>query len=378
MTSVRSRRRWFLGALACLVVVTSVSFNATTAHADDAALASQVDATQAEGVAYLRIVQAEDGSWTSPQQPGITALVTTALLRSGVPADDPMIVKALSHLESFQQDDGGIYHAQSQHRNYETAITIMALEATGQSQKYNKTISRAVGFLKGLQWDESEEIDVSDPAYGGAGYGKHQRPDLSNTQYMLEAFKAAGIDESDPAYQKALIFISRCQNLETPHNNTEFAAKVDDGGFYYTPAAGGTSQAGTTPDGGLRSYASMTYAGLKSMIYAGVEKDDQRVKAATEWIRKFYTLEENPGMGHQGLFYYYHTFAKALDALEVAEFEDADGAKHNWRAELAAHLIKLQQSNGSWVNQKEDRWYEGNPHLATAYALLALSYCDSE
>ena len=37
-------------------------------------------------------------------------------------------------------------------------------------------------------------------------------------------------------------------------------------------------------DGGLRSYASMTYAGLKSMIYAGLDRDDPRVKAALTYI----------------------------------------------------------------------------------------------
>ena len=39
-----------------------------------------------------------------------------------------------------------------------------------------------------------------------------------------------------PALQKALIFISRSQNLESDKNDTAFAAKINDGGFYYTPA----------------------------------------------------------------------------------------------------------------------------------------------
>ena len=175
--------------------------------------------------------------------------------------------------------------------------------------------------------------------------------------------------------KNALLFISRCQNLETEHNNTPFAAKVNDGGFYYTPAAGGTSQAGPTPNGGLRSYGSMTYAGLKSMIYAGLTSEDPRVKAAFNWIQKFYTIDENPGMGQQGLYYYYHTFAKALDVLEVDHLVDANGVRHDWREQLVEKLAELQLSNGGWVN-KAERWYEGDPNLATCYALLALSYCD--
>ena len=56
----------------------------------------------------------------------------------------------------------------------------------------------------------------------------------------------------------------------------------------------------------------MTYAGLKSMLYAGVGKDDPRVKGAVSWIRKHYDLDTNPGLDGQGLYYYYHVFAKAL------------------------------------------------------------------
>ena len=45
----------------------------------------------------------------------------------------------------------------------------------------------------------------------------------------------------------------------------------------------------------------MTYTGLKSFLYAGVNKDDPRVKAAVSWVRAHYTFEENPGMGQAGL-----------------------------------------------------------------------------
>ncbi len=179
---------------------------------------------------------------------------------------------------------------------------------------------------------QDEGKDLSDPAYGGGGYGKHKRPDLSNTSFLIDALRAAGNDANSEAIQRALIFVSRCQNLESEHNTTPFSAKNPDGGFYYTAAAGGSSQAGETAEGGLRSYASMTYAGLKSMIYAGVGPDDPRVKAAVDWIRKNYDLKTNPGMGDSGLYYYYHVFAKALDAMGRDEFTDAAGRKHNWRS----------------------------------------------
>jgi squalene-hopene/tetraprenyl-beta-curcumene cyclase len=118
----------------------------------------------------------------------------------------------------------------------------------------------------------------------------------------------------------------------------------------------------------------MTYAGLKSMIYAGVKRDDPRVKAAVKWLRLHYDVKSNPGMGETGLYYYYHTFAKTLDVLGEDAFADDSGRKHDWRAELRAELARRQQPNGSWVNPT-DRWMEGDPNLVTGYGLLALAYC---
>ncbi|MCA9013945.1 MAG: terpene cyclase/mutase family protein [Planctomycetaceae bacterium] len=350
----------------------------STAFAEEPAVSNAdlqtLKKAQQQGINFLKNSQLDDGLWTTETVPGISALVTTALLESGVPASDPVVAKALKRLEGFIQKDGGIYYSKSNHRNYETCISIMALSAANEGGRYDATIKNAEKFLRGLQWDEGEGLESSDTAFGGAGYGSHQRPDLSNTQYLIEALRKAGVKSDDPAIQKALIFVSRTQNLESEYNTTPFSSKVNDGGFYYTPAAGGTSQAGKTPDGGLRSYGSMTYAGLKSMIYAGVDQNDKRVKAANEWIRRHYSLKENPGMGQQGLFYYFHTFAKALDTMQVEQFKEADGTVHNWRSELINHLAGLQHENGSWTN-KAERWYEADPNLATAYALLALAHC---
>ena len=82
--------------------------------------------------------------------------------------------------------------------------------------------------------------------------------------------------------------------------------------------------------------------------------------------------ESNPGMGQSGLYYYYHTFAKALDVLGVDEIEDAKGVKHDWRRELTEELARRQKPDGSWVNT-DTQWMEGDPNLATAFALLALT-----
>ena len=280
------------------------------------------------------------------------------------------------------QQDGGVYSPGGMLANYETCLAIMCLTEVNADRHYDRILKRAEAYVRTHQWDESQRKERDDPVYGGAGYGNHKRPDLSNTTFLIDALKACGrgpndpdtCGPDDPAIQKALMFVSRCQNLESEHNTTPFAAKNPDGGFYYTCAAGGGSAAGVTASGGLRSYASMTYSGLKSMLHAGLGPDDPRIKAAVAWIRSNYDLKSNPGMGDAGLYYYYHVFAKTLDTLGGWSFEDIAGVSHDWRSELAEELARSQRENGSWVNSNS-RWMEGDPNLATAYALLALSYC---
>ncbi len=380
MVVYTSRKRWnnVVGCqiLAALVAAVAMSSSASSAAAQSPATLDKAKLNQAvtRAVSYFAQAQADDGSWSASSGPGVTAIVATALMRSGRSPDDPVVARALKYLETRLHPDGGVYADGSMHTNYETCIAISAFKEANKDRRYDKLLADAEKYIKDQQWDESDGHGRESDSYGGAGYGSHSRPDLSNTSFLIDALHSLGRGDDDPAIQKALVFVSRCQNLESENNTTKFAPMVDDGGFYYTIAAGGSSQAGQTADGGLRSYGSMTYAGLRSFIYAGLKKDDPRVKAATEWIKKNYSVSENPGLGDQGLYYYYHTFAKTLAALGDDEFVDAAGKSHNWRAEVANQLIASQKVDGTWVN-KAPRWLEGDPNLVTAYSLLVLSYC---
>ena len=323
---------------------------------------------------FLTQRQSQDGSLSSQIGIGPTAIATLGLLRSGRSPDDPQIAKSLKYLEEFCQENGGIYTPGGNITTYETCIVLVCLQEANRDHRYDKTIRSAEKFIRGGQWEEKRGKDKSDPAYGGVGYGAKSNPDLSNTAFLIDALKAANAGPDDETIKRALVFVSRCQNLESEHNTTPNAAKVNDGGFYYNPTLGKQDADRETANGGLRSYGSMTYSGLKSMVYAGLSKDDPRVKAAVQWIRKNYDLKSNPGLGDAGLFYYYLTFAKTFDALGLDEIEDAKGVKHDWRRELTEELARRQKENGSWVNTN-DRWMEGDANLATAFGLLALSYC---
>ncbi len=341
----------------------------------------KIDAMVSKAAEYLANHQSPDGAFTPQAGVGITALVAAGLLRNGRAPDDPLVARSLKFLEGAVQPDGGVYAPNLGYRNYETCVALTCFVAANTDKRYDKIIKNAEKYIKATQWTEAKnendparEINKSDPFYGGAGYGRNKRPDLSNTAFLVDALKEAGDGADDEAMKKALVFVSRCQNLESEYNTTPLAAKNPDGGFYYTPADGGESGAGKLPNGGLRSYASMTYSGLKSMIYCGVKADDPRVKAATKWIQENYDLTTNPGLGPEGLYYYYHVFAKALDAMGSETLTDSKGVKHNWRKELVDALAARQEPNGSWANSKS-RWLEGDPNLVTGYVLLALSYC---
>ncbi|MFH1746855.1 MAG: hypothetical protein ABIG44_07390 [Planctomycetota bacterium] len=347
-----------------------------TQHADKQ-MATRARELTAQGARFLLAAQEPDGGWNTDFGPGITCLVLKALaLEPTVGPQHPAVLRGVERVRQFARDDGGIYSSEGLLKNYESSVALSLFAVLGKS-KYQDQIVELQQFLKKHQWDESEGNSQDDPWYGGAGYGNQKRPDLSNTQIMLDALHDSGLPPDDPAYQKALIFIQRCQMLGES-NDQPFAKGSAQGGFVYTPANDGESKAGEIEVAGgreLRCYGSMTYAGFKSMLYAGLEPDDPRVRAAVNWISKYWTLDHNPNMpgqySQQGLYYYYHTFGRALAAWNQTVISDQAGKPHYWRQELVAKLARLQRRDGSWVNEA-DRWMEGSSALTTAYAMLSL------
>jgi squalene-hopene/tetraprenyl-beta-curcumene cyclase len=359
-----------------------VPLDAKTAGPDQS-LRQEVQHSIDKGLAWLKDRQNPDGSWSNADYPALTALVMTAALgdpaRQGRPlGNDPQddnLRKAHAYLMSCVHPDGSIYRKGLS--NYNTCISILAL-VVERNPANEETLRKARTFVVGLQKHGPE----GDPFDGGVGYdlgGDHS--DLSNTTYAMEALyytkelAAAKERMKDPDldWKAATGFLERCQNL--PDINKQPWASNDPankGGFVYYP---GKSSAGEMklPDGktALRSYGSTTYAGLLSYVYADLKKDDPRVTAAYDWLRVNYTVEENPGMGKAGLFYYYELMAKSLAAYGAGDLETADGHKIDWRHDLAIKLMNLQANDGSWQNDNA-RWWEKDPVLATAYSVITL------
>jgi squalene-hopene/tetraprenyl-beta-curcumene cyclase len=330
------------------------------------------------GCAWLESQQKPGHYWSSPDHPALTALVLTALIGpSPQTTTSPAIEKGYDYLVSCAKPDGGIYGKEVQ--SYNTSVVLSALVLRNRPQD-KIVIQNARKYLIGLQVGDAQVASTNSAFVGGIGYGGTNRlPDLSNTTLALEAIydsrsftqDTSGVKLPDLNWAAAIRFVQNCQNSAADDPQ-------DKGGFIYRPDR---SNAGQTnlPSGrvAFRSCGSMTYAGLLCYAYADLKADDPRVTSALDWLRGNYTVDENPGMGPQGIYYYYQMMAKALTFANVDTLEMKDGHKANWREDLALKLINLQQADGSWANDN-GRWWEKDPILDSADAIVALEILENK
>ena len=360
----------------------------TTAGANPAryeSIRQEIRQSIARGNQWLKTQQQPDGHWDDGQLPAITALALNAAVRD--PNHDrtkPLpehLDKGYKWLLAQQKEDGGIYNRGLS--VYNTATSVTSMMAAGR-EEFHPAVVKARAHLIKNQWDIGTPGETDNPNDGGIGYGSsNEHTDLSNTVLAIEAIALSSKVVEDGNFGKqpeldweaAITFLNRCQNLEETNDQTWASNDPQNkGGFVYSPFE---SKAGEmkTADGrsALRSYGSMSYAGLLSMIYAKLSPDDPRVKAVKDWLSRNYTLTENPGMGAQGLYYYYHTMSKALTAAGVNQLSLDEGREADWRNELAVTLLSKQREDGSWVNDN-GRWMESNPVLVTSFTILALAH----
>lgn len=461
-----------------------------------------------KAIAYLRTQQdAKTGGWCiqdgAPVFPAITGLVLQGMLaQPGITEDDAAVQASVKFLLNSQQPDGGIYVGMLP--SYNTAICLTALSKVNSPAQVAEAREKALAFLRTIQYGEAavthealgesaQAVAKDNTFYGGFGYGRHGRPDMSNTTFAVEAMHAMNLPDNDPAYERVLTFLQRCQMQEKAGgvdvNDLAYAKSSRQGGFIYStsvnkdrvgigqsPAgeiaesldsrSGASAQVrlkqvdgtaltltrdevaarikriwdrepdlsrgiiaqeyqvllGPTSDGAIassfeirasipparlasvltealateidgagsiaaqaeqhwqglvrhRAYGTMTYAGLKSYLYAGLSKTDPRVLAAREWISRNYTLDVNPGsLETDGLYYYYLMFARTYDALGepvVPVVTKGGTEQRDWAKDLIDQLATLQNEDGSF-RSVDDRWMENNPVLITAYSLIAL------
>lgn len=317
------------------------------------------------GIKWLIENQWGDGRWSD--QAGLNALATLALLNHGINESNSSVAKAIQAIRKEIGENGSIHD-----NNYHTSMAILPLVAT-YNQSYSSDTAKMREWLVKLQADEGEGYNSSHWFYGGVGYGGDARPDLSNLQWALMGLYAAGLPKNHSLWEKAIIFIQRCQNLvetnDMPWANNTASPNYNDGGLVYMPS---NEMEPPKPEYMMHSYGSMTGAGIWSYILAGVDVADIRVQSALNWFSKHYSWDINPEWEHRAQFYYYVTMAKALTMAGQTKIIDKNNVMHDWYAELYNTLKELQLPDGSWMNYMDSSFMEDNVALSTAYVLLAL------
>jgi squalene-hopene/tetraprenyl-beta-curcumene cyclase len=354
---------------------------------------------------WLVSQQDDKGAWKAgpagKEQPSIayTGLIVAALAEA--PADlrakyKAAIDKGVGFIVSKQNADGsfGEGPAGGYYKVYTTSISLMALSLASPDKK--DAIGNARGYIKNNQLKEG-------PDKGSLGYGdkepkfengklveKSSIPNLSTTGFAAEGMARSGLPKDDQFWKLVIEYVQKCQNNSETNNDPQFIARLkekglsvgDDGGLFYAADPADT-KAGTvklTDKTIIQSYGSMTYDGIKTYLYSGLPKDDPRVKAALDWVRKNYSVEAHPGFAFDvktrthimGLFYYYLLMARAFDALGEKTFTTFDGKVHKWANELGEQLLKVQKDEKMWVNENM-RWQEDSPVLVTSYVLNVLN-----
>ncbi|MCA8963354.1 MAG: hypothetical protein KDC48_00630 [Planctomycetes bacterium] len=362
--------------------------------------AATFSAAQQRGVDWLMGRQ-QGGVFRARNEPslpftGFGLMALQSKPRASRTAAEQAAIEAGQRWLLAHQNEDGTWGEELQ--NYTTCVAVGAL-SKAVDPAAAAALQKAQRALLAFQHAEGDGYQRSDRDYGAIGYGGQQRGDLSNLHFSLQALRATGLPADHEAFQKALVFLQRTQNLtktndfvgvipdpEHPETLRE-AVSGDDGGACYYP---GNSSAGyvVRPDGKIvaRSYGSMTYALLKAYSLAGLPNDDARLRAAVSWLQDHWTLQQNPGAdpvlgegaAYQGLFYYYLLMAQALDQCGIRTLVVGDGehrAEIAWAPALRQQLEKTQRDDGTWLNGQSGRWMESDEMLCTCYALLALEHC---
>ena len=375
-----------LFSLFCLTAITlsaaepqSLVTKQTTSGAIDLSTAKEADAAVTRALDWLAAQQKPDGSWSEGSFPALTALPCWAFAMSNHPRKAEITAKAAQFILSCVQPDGGIYRKIPGKggglSNYNTSLCMAALQQLN-DPKFAPVILNARKFVAAGQ-------HFGDDMYkGGMGYDQatgRAYADLSDSVVAYEAMRMTQGTEDlrdksekrvDLDWEAAQHYLARVQNKASAGTN-------EAGGFGYRPDE---SKAGTTTNKEgivvFRSYGSMTYAGLLSLIYADVKKNDPRVLSAFDWAVKHWTLDENPGMKDEGLFYFYNVLSKSLATFGREDILVKGKNPVFWRKAIVEKLISLQKvdsktGHGYWVNGN-NRFWEANDILVTSYTLIAL------
>lgn len=337
--------------------------------------------------------QNEAGHWSSAQWPALSALPVWALSMSEDFRESETVDKGVAYLIRSAHENGAIFVEPGEERrggglsNYNTAIAMVGLHMSGREEA-RPYVLRARRFVAAAQHLGG------DVYHGGFGYDavtQRAYADLSNTFVAIEGMRLTESVEDlrtdgervDFNRGAAVEFISSIQNRRES-NPAEWVSDhpEDKDGFAYRPddSRGMVRQ---TADGkeAFRTFGSMTYAGMLSLIYSDVDRNDPRVRSAFGWAQRNWSVTENPPADQEGYYYFINVLSKAMATFGQNTFTRENGEEVNWRVDVINELVKRQRidenGKGFWLNDN-NRYWEGDPVLVTAYALIALQIALAE
>jgi squalene-hopene/tetraprenyl-beta-curcumene cyclase len=411
--TTRDFRRGIPLMAATLMVTGALSFTLADDAATPGGLTSlqraAADVSMQRGIDWLARMQQESGAWSNPDFPAITAMALSVMARSGREDLIPHIQRAtdfiLTCVRPSGPDKGAIYRPVPDRvggglSNYNTALSILGLQAVMGSphfpaiNKDNRYDNLVRVVLDARAFMAASQYLGESTHFGGMGYDPPTErfyADLSNAYLGYEAMRVTqdleelrgGTTRVDLNWMAAIKYIQRIQNLPAS-NDMPWATDHPDeiGGFTYRTDTVREDFGSFIDDQGVLRYRSaltMTYAGLTSYIFAGLDRNDERISAAIAWIRNHWDplkSNRNPELAGTpsemgGYFYYLKVMTRALDLYGSDTLVRPSGESVHWRSEVIAAILKQQRDEGFWVNDY-GRYWESDPVLATAYALMAL------
>ncbi len=154
---------WTLALAGLTAVLPATGFAASPSHVDLRAYQKAVDAA----VEFLGKAQAPDGTYADDTvEPGMTAVVTTGLLRAGRGVNEPLVAKGLKYIAAQVKPDGGIHGAGTHFQNYETCLSVLCLSEGNRDGRYNRILKAAEQFIKKDQWGADESVNKTNLNYG--------------------------------------------------------------------------------------------------------------------------------------------------------------------------------------------------------------------
>jgi Domain of unknown function (DUF4159) len=345
---LRSRKTFWWAGLLVSVLWILLAGERRTVRAG--VTSEQVERAIRDGVRFLKDRQRPDGSWPDMDraaQTGPTSLATIALLTAGEKPGSPAIQRALAFLRQFTPDQ--------LNSTYAISLQTMVFAAAEPERDRNR-------ILANVEILERAQIKFGDKMRW-PGTWNYLNPqihpgDNSNTQYALLGLNAAR--EAGVTIRPEVWALTRAYFEQSQHR---------DGGWGYTP-------------GHLQSTASMTCAGISSLILSGSRRYEgleylqaesvrecgkggynSNLARGMDWLATHFDVKQNFGNGQQWKFYYLYALERAGRLGGVRFF-----GQNDWYRLGAEEIVNLQDKfTGFWRGGQE------NELLATSFALLFLA-----